>query len=127
VFSTDVDSFDFKIRKPEQVVKSVMSKLDKRGKGIILMHDFQKSTAHAVPELLKRLKDGGYQVVQIVAKDPVVPKPEYVAMVLKEMGGGMAEARPVSSVVRTISEIKPAQVAPVVGAPPLMPAPRRMP
>ncbi|MGO8919735.1 MAG: polysaccharide deacetylase family protein, partial [Stellaceae bacterium] len=32
-FSTDIDSFDFKIRKPEQVIESVMSKLEKRGKG----------------------------------------------------------------------------------------------
>src|SRR5690348_9139487 len=70
VFSTDLDSFDFKIHKPEQVIKSVMTKLNKRGKGIILMHDFQQSTAHALPELLKQLKDGGYQVVQIVGKDP---------------------------------------------------------
>src|SRR6476661_1913101 len=53
VFSTDLDSFDFKIHKPEQVIKSVMTKLNKRGKGIILMHDFQQSTAHALPELLK--------------------------------------------------------------------------
>ena len=41
-FSTDIDSFDFKIHKPEQVIKSVMTKLDKHGKGIILMHDFQQ-------------------------------------------------------------------------------------
>ena len=39
IFSTDIDSFDFKIRKPDQVVKSVMTKLEKRGKGIILMHE----------------------------------------------------------------------------------------
>jgi peptidoglycan/xylan/chitin deacetylase (PgdA/CDA1 family) len=118
IFSTDLDSFDFKIHKPEQVIKSVMTKLNKRGKGIILMHDFQQSTAHALPELLKQLKDSGYQVVQITGKEPVVPKPEYVQMVLKEVGGGMADTRPVSSVVRTISQTAPA-AAPVVSAPPL--------
>ena len=41
-FSTDIDTFDFKIHKPDDVVKSVMTKLGKAGKGIILMHDFQK-------------------------------------------------------------------------------------
>ena len=41
-FSTDINSFDFKMHKPEQVIKSVMTKLEKRGKGIILMHDFQR-------------------------------------------------------------------------------------
>jgi peptidoglycan/xylan/chitin deacetylase (PgdA/CDA1 family) len=103
VFSTDLDSFDFKLRHPEQVVKSVMSKLDKRGKGIILMHDFQHATALALPDLLKKLKEGGYKVVQVVGKTPLEAKPEYVQMVLKEMGGGLDEARPMSSVIKTIS------------------------
>ncbi len=102
MFSTDMDSFDFKMRKPEQVIKSVMDKLAKHGKGIILMHDFQQATAHAAPELLKQLKAGGYKVVQITGKTPVEPKKEYVDMVLKEMGGGLDEARPMSSVIKTI-------------------------
>ena len=102
IFSTDMDSFDFKMRKPEQVIKSVMAKLAKHGKGIILMHDFQHATAEAVPELLKQLKAGGYKVVQVVGKTPVEPLPEYKEAVLKEMGGGLDEARPMSSVIQTI-------------------------
>ena len=102
IFSTDMDSFDFKMRKPEQVIKSVMSKLAKHGKGIILMHDFQHATAEAVPELLKQLKAGGYKVVQVVGKTPVEPLPEYKEAVLKEMGGGLDVARPMSSVIQTI-------------------------
>jgi len=102
IFSTDMDSFDFKIHKPEQVIKSVMTKLAKHGKGIILMHDFQKGTSEAVPELFKQLKAGGYKVVQVVGKTPTEPLPEYKEIVLKEMGGGLAEARPMSSVIQTI-------------------------
>jgi peptidoglycan/xylan/chitin deacetylase (PgdA/CDA1 family) len=102
IFSTDMDSFDFKIRKPEQVIKSVMSKLEKHGKGIILMHDFQHATSEAVPELFKQLKAGGYKVVQVVGKTPIEPLPEYKEAVLKEMGGGLDEARPMSSVIQTI-------------------------
>jgi peptidoglycan/xylan/chitin deacetylase (PgdA/CDA1 family) len=102
IFSTDMDSFDFKMRKPEQVIASVMKKLEKHGKGIILMHDFQHATAEAVPELFKKLKAGGYKVVQVVGKTPVEPLPEYKAIVLKEMGGGLDEARPMSSVIQTI-------------------------
>jgi peptidoglycan/xylan/chitin deacetylase (PgdA/CDA1 family) len=102
IFSTDMDSFDFKIHKPDQVIKSVMTKLEKRGKGIILMHDFQHTTAEALPELLKKLKDGGYKVVWITGKTPVEPIKEYTDAVLKEMGGGLDEARPMSSVVQTI-------------------------
>ena len=102
IFSTDMDSFDFKIHKPEQVIKSVMTKLAKHGKGIILMHDFQHGTSEAAPELLKQLKAGGYKVVQVVGKTPVEPQKEYVAIVLKEMGGGLDTARPMSSVIQTI-------------------------
>jgi peptidoglycan/xylan/chitin deacetylase (PgdA/CDA1 family) len=102
VFSTDFDSFDFKMRKPEQVVKSVKAKLEKHGKGILLMHDFQHPTAEAIPEILKWMKDNGYKVVQVVGKTPVEPLPEYKAMVLKEMGGGLDTARPMSSVIKTI-------------------------
>jgi len=103
IFSCDFDSFDFKMHHASQVVRSVMRKLEKHHKGIILMHDFQRPTAEAVPELLKKLKEGGYKVVQVVGKTPVEPLPEYKQIVLKEMGGGLADARPMSSVIKTIS------------------------
>ena len=103
VFSTDLDSFDFKMRKPEQVIASVMGKLEKKGKGIVLMHDFQQATAHGTAGLLKQLKDKGYKVVQIVGKTPLEPQKEYVDLVLKEIGGGIEVARPMSSVIETIS------------------------
>ena len=54
--------------------------------------------------LLKYLKDDGYKVVQITGKTPIEPKKEYVDAVLKEMGGGLDEARPMSSVIKTIKE-----------------------
>jgi hypothetical protein len=40
------------------VVKSAMTKLAKNGKGILLMHDFQHTTAEAMPELMRQLKAG---------------------------------------------------------------------
>ena len=104
VFSTDMDSFDFKIRKPEQVVASVMTKLKKRGKGIVLLHDFQHPTALALPELLAQLKADGYKIVQVTAKDPLKTLPEYDEPIMKEFGGSTVSARPTSSVVRTVSE-----------------------
>ncbi len=51
MFSCDADSFDFKAKDAAQIVNTVMTKLDKLGKGIILMHDFQKHTAEAMPTL----------------------------------------------------------------------------
>jgi peptidoglycan/xylan/chitin deacetylase (PgdA/CDA1 family) len=61
IFSTDMDSFDFKMRKPDQVRQSVMAKLKKHGKGIILMHDFQHATADAIGDILDDLRANGYK------------------------------------------------------------------
>ena len=62
-----MDSFDFKMRKPEQVRNAVMAKLKKFGKGIVLMHDFQQATAAATADLLNDLKAGGYKIVHMRA------------------------------------------------------------
>lgn len=104
IFSCDLDSFDFKASKPQTVIESVMKKVDKLGKGIILMHDFQKHTAEALPELLHRLKAGGYKVVQMRAKEPVQTLAQYDEELLKDVKLPTVSSRPVSSVVQTISE-----------------------
>jgi peptidoglycan/xylan/chitin deacetylase (PgdA/CDA1 family) len=104
IFSTDVDSFDFTMRKPEQVVKSVMTRLEKHGKGILLMHDFQHSTAEALPELLRQLKDKGYKVVHMKAKDQVKTIAKYDEELAKEVKLPTVSDRPTSAVVKTISE-----------------------
>jgi len=104
MFSTDFDSFDFKMRKPEQVVKAVMDKLKKHGKAIILMHDVHPWTANAVRDMLAQMKAGGYKIVQMKAKEPIKTLPEYDDMVMKEVNPAVANARPMGSVIRTISE-----------------------
>jgi peptidoglycan/xylan/chitin deacetylase (PgdA/CDA1 family) len=107
IFSADMDSFDFKMRKPEQVRQSVMAKLKKHGKGIVLMHDFQHATAEAAMDLLNDLKAGGYKVVFMKPKAPVATIASYDEQVLKvvsKTGGAPGDTRPTSSVVRTIAE-----------------------
>jgi peptidoglycan/xylan/chitin deacetylase (PgdA/CDA1 family) len=102
IFSTDMDSFDFTLRTPERVIKSVMTKLEKHGKGIVLMHDFQHATAEAVPELLAQLKANGYKIVHMKAKDPVQTIARYDEMIRKEDTLPTVNQRPTASVVRTI-------------------------
>jgi len=105
IFSADMDSFDFKMRKPEQVRQSVMAKLKKHGKGIVLMHDFQHATAEAAMDLLNDLKAGGYKVVFMKPKFPATTIASYDEQILKLVKGpGGGDARPTSSVVRTIAE-----------------------
>jgi peptidoglycan/xylan/chitin deacetylase (PgdA/CDA1 family) len=103
IFSTDMDSFDFKMRKSDQVITAVMTKLKKFGKGIVLMHDFQPHTAQAVPELLKELKANGYKIVFMKAKDPLKTLASYDEMIIKEQKLPTVSGRPTSSVVRTIA------------------------
>ena len=103
-FSTDIDSFDFKMRRPEQVIDSVMRKLEKHGKGIILMHDFQRATAQALPELLHQLKDGGYKVVHVVSRSPVTTLSKYDEMLAQQDKLSVNNSRPLSSVVHTIGQ-----------------------
>ncbi len=102
IFSTDMDSFDFKMRKPEQVTRSVMAKLKKHGKGIVLMHDFQQATGKAAMDLLDQLKANGYKIVHMRAKAPVKTLPEYDEAIRKDQKVPTVSQRPTSSVVRTV-------------------------
>jgi peptidoglycan-N-acetylglucosamine deacetylase len=102
IFSADFDTQDFKMRRPEQVRKSVADKLKKNGKGIILMHDFQHATAEAIGDILNDMKAGGYKVVWVKPKFPVTTIPSYDEAVLKQIGPTGGDRRPVSDVVHTV-------------------------
>ena len=80
IFSGDIDSRDYTMHKPEPVVDSVMSQLEKRGKGIVLMHDIHPNTAEALPELLRQLKVAGFKVVHMVPKEQLTTIAKYEEM-----------------------------------------------
>jgi len=44
-----------------------VSRLEARGKGILLLHDIHSATVAALPGLLKDLKARGFHIVQVVA------------------------------------------------------------
>lgn len=102
IFSTDMDSFDFTVRKPEQVIAKVMAKLKKNGKGIVLMHDFHGHTAEAIPELLNQFKANGYKIVHMKPRDPVKTLAQYDEALRKEVKLPTLDQRPTASVVRTV-------------------------
>ena len=105
IFSCDIDSFDYKKNNtPAKEIETVTGGLAKLGKGIILMHDFQKNTAMALPELLRRLKAGGYKIVQMKPKGTLETLAEYDDMVQKDGKVPVSSARPVASVVQTVSQ-----------------------
>jgi len=64
-FSASILSQDWKKGSGAQMVNRVMSRLNRQGRGVILLHDIQSKTASALPSLLTRLKRGGYKVVHV--------------------------------------------------------------
>ncbi len=110
MFSTDIDSFDFMPQTADHLVTSLMRKLDKRGKGIILMHDIHKTTAKALPMILAQLKAKGYKIVHMTAKAPVTTVADYDQAIEKEAKGlpQVGAERPVSSIVKTVGGTAPA-------------------
>jgi len=104
VFSHDLDSFDFRKGSPEDVIKSVLSKLERKGKGIILMHDLKQHTAAALPQLLSELKAQGFKVVHMRPKTPLTTIAEWDEAAKTEIKGGRVVDRLNPSVVRTIEE-----------------------
>jgi peptidoglycan/xylan/chitin deacetylase (PgdA/CDA1 family) len=67
VFSSDTVADDWHRRiRPADIVHRAMSRLEARGKGILLLHDIHGATVAALPELLKKLKEGGFHVVHVV-------------------------------------------------------------
>lgn len=84
-FSIDIDSVDFRTRSGATVVNRVMSRLKAQGKGILLFHDIQRSTAAGIEDLLDQLAAGGYKVVHMVSKRSVKTIKEYDELAAKEM------------------------------------------
>ena len=53
-----------------EIVRRTISRLEAKGKGIVLLHDIQPATANALPELLRELKLRGYRIVHVVPTGP---------------------------------------------------------
>jgi peptidoglycan/xylan/chitin deacetylase (PgdA/CDA1 family) len=74
VFSTDVVADDWhRGIKPAKIISLAISRLEKRGRGILLLHDIHPATAAALPGLLQQLKEHGFHIVQVVPAAPGVP------------------------------------------------------
>ena len=76
-FTIDVDSRDFRTRDGDAVKRTVLAQLAGARKGILLFHDIQPSTAHALAGILDELKQRGFKVVHLVPKQSATTLPEY--------------------------------------------------
>ncbi|MDA8132950.1 MAG: polysaccharide deacetylase family protein [Elusimicrobia bacterium] len=58
-----VDTLDWSTKDPEQLFQNTISLIQKRGKGIVLMHDIHPQSRTAVKRLVKWLAENGYRTV----------------------------------------------------------------
>ena len=65
VFGSDLWASDWRNMTPDAELALVMSRLEKRGRGIILFHDSKLATAEMLPAFLRQLKIRGYRVVHL--------------------------------------------------------------
>jgi peptidoglycan/xylan/chitin deacetylase (PgdA/CDA1 family) len=80
VWSVDADADDWlRSATPDMVTAKLLSRIEKRGRGILLLHDVQPVTALALPQLLRSLKQRGYRIVHVVAQEPARQAPQLVA------------------------------------------------
>jgi hypothetical protein len=73
-WSADFPADDWRHITSAQVLHLALSRLEAKGKGILLLHDIQARTAAMLPTLLRELKSRGYHIVHVVPATPDRPK-----------------------------------------------------
>jgi peptidoglycan/xylan/chitin deacetylase (PgdA/CDA1 family) len=66
VFGADVWASDWLPMTPDEELKLLLARIEKTGRGIVLLHDTKAQTARMLPSLLKELKKRGYRIVHVV-------------------------------------------------------------
>jgi peptidoglycan/xylan/chitin deacetylase (PgdA/CDA1 family) len=73
-WSVDFAADDWTHINAQEITRRAISRIEARGKGILLLHDIQPATALGLPTLLQQLKARGYRIVHVVQAGPDYPK-----------------------------------------------------
>jgi peptidoglycan/xylan/chitin deacetylase (PgdA/CDA1 family) len=73
-WSADFPADDWRSISSARVVNLAMTRLEARGKGVLLLHDIHARTIAALPVILHELKSRGFHIVQVVPATPDRPK-----------------------------------------------------
>src|SRR6185312_13491644 len=76
LWSADFPADDWRDVSANRVYELAMQRLERKGKGILLLHDIQPRTVAALPRILRELKTRGYRIVHVVpatADRPATP------------------------------------------------------
>jgi len=75
-WSADFPADDWKNISSAEIVKRAMSRLEAKGRGILLLHDIHERTVEALPIILNELKAHGYHIVHVVPATSQVARTE---------------------------------------------------
>ena len=86
VWSSDTLADDWRKITADRVLHLALSRLERKGKGVLLLHDIQPRTVLMLPELLAELKRRGFKIVHVLPEGerPLLPEPAMVASASKE-------------------------------------------
>jgi peptidoglycan/xylan/chitin deacetylase (PgdA/CDA1 family) len=73
IWSADFLADDWRHVSSARVYDLAISRLEAKGKGILLLHDIQARTVAALPRILETLKARGYRIVHVVPATPERP------------------------------------------------------
>ncbi len=92
-FTVDVVSNDSFTPNAARLTQHTIAQVEQNNGGIVLFHDIKASTARALPDILKQLKQRGYSVVHLRAKAALQPVAGYEADLAKVL----ARAQPTAT------------------------------
>lgn len=75
-WSADFTGDDWKGIGSAEIEKRAISRIEDKGRGILLLHDIHEQTVTALPNILSELKQRGYKIVQVVPASATVAKTE---------------------------------------------------
>lgn len=73
-WSADFPADDWKRIAADEIARRALSRLEAKGKGVLLLHDIHQATVLALPIIFKELKARGYRIVHVVPADADHPK-----------------------------------------------------
>ena len=75
VFGADVWASDWLPMSSDVELQLILARIDKIGRGIVLLHDTKRQTAEMLPAFLRELKRRGYHIVHVVPAKTALPAP----------------------------------------------------
>jgi peptidoglycan/xylan/chitin deacetylase (PgdA/CDA1 family) len=86
VWSSDTLADDWRRISANEVLRLAVSRLERKGKGVLLLHDIQPRMVMILPRLLAELKQRGFKIVHVVPEGerPILPEPQLVASASKQ-------------------------------------------